>query len=454
MKECFVIMPIGSGDDYRTHKRRFEHIIKRAVQEYRVTDAPVFSCVRADFVSSTGSITRDVINRLYRAEVVIADLTELNPNVFYELGVRHALRDDTILVALVGTKVPFDLGDLRIVFYEDTVGAEFEAIPRIQQALAGLSDRNGRSDSPVLEAIPRLLERRDCTEADAKATRLEQDAAVLRAKLEVSEQANLNTQAILSELRKAIEKLGSRLNEAERNDVQTRVESAASAVSETRIPWIRGLREVDPEAVFVLMPFSPEFASVYELIALVAEKHGLRATRADAIARPGVIVDQIFEMISSAGLIVADVSARNPNVLYELGLAHSLRKEAILLCQDADSVPFDLRHHRYVQYSTTDEGFRALRKALSTIFREHSKTIHEQGANQSALRGAVIRTLREAFAANRHGEVNSIEPPLYERPPSHLTYAQTWGWIERSSTIIKLTENGLREVFGAAPSKD
>jgi len=65
MRECFVIMPIGSGDAYQVHRNRYEHIIYPAVEGVCVNDQQVFRCVRADFVTKTGSITRDLLGRLY-----------------------------------------------------------------------------------------------------------------------------------------------------------------------------------------------------------------------------------------------------------------------------------------------------------------------------------------------------------------------------------------------------
>jgi hypothetical protein len=116
MKLCFVIMPIGSGDAYEVYLNRYTNIIKPAIEGYQTEGARVFDAVRADFITKTGSINKSVIQHIYNADLVIADLTDLNPNVFYELGVRHALRNGTILVALEGTKLPFDVGDLRSVF--------------------------------------------------------------------------------------------------------------------------------------------------------------------------------------------------------------------------------------------------------------------------------------------------------------------------------------------------
>jgi hypothetical protein len=128
-------MPIGSGDAYEVYLNRYTNIIKPAVEGVLQDGARVFDAVRADFITKTGSINKSVIQHIYNAELVIADLTDLNPNVFYELGVRHALRNGTILVALEGTKLPFDVGDLRSVFYKDRVGAEKEAVPEIQRLI-------------------------------------------------------------------------------------------------------------------------------------------------------------------------------------------------------------------------------------------------------------------------------------------------------------------------------
>ncbi len=158
MRECFVIMPIGSSEAYEVYLNRYDQVIKPAVEGVRLNGEQAFRCVGADFVTKTGSITKDVLERLYRSDAVVADLTDLNPNVFYELGVRHALRSGTILIGLKGTKVPFDVGDLRIVPYEDRIGGEKEAIPQIQDMLTSLLAEARQQDSPVLHAVPDLAE--------------------------------------------------------------------------------------------------------------------------------------------------------------------------------------------------------------------------------------------------------------------------------------------------------
>lgn len=193
MKMCFIIMPIGSDDAYRTHLNRYENLIKPAVESLSRDGERIFDAIRADFISSTGSINRTVLRHLYQADVVIADLTDLNPNVFYELGVRHALRHGTILMALKGTQLPFDVGDLRVIPYEDKLGGEKSTIPEIQRLLQALLDSQ-TDDSPVFQAVPELgaATTRASAEAEARISALESETSELRAKLSVAEQVSLN----------------------------------------------------------------------------------------------------------------------------------------------------------------------------------------------------------------------------------------------------------------------
>ena len=119
--------------------------------------------------------------------------------------------------------------------------------------------------------------------------------------------------------------------------------------------------------LFVLMPLSDKFDSVYRCIAAAAKKTGFECVRADEVREPSVIVDSISEMIGRAELVVADLTGSNPNVFYELGEAHATGKSTILIRHDdpkTSVVPFDLRHHRYVQYELNRGGLAALRQEL------------------------------------------------------------------------------------------
>jgi len=112
-KRCFVISPIGpESSEIRAHADDvFTHIIEHVLKplDYLVE--------RGDRIEEIGSIIGQFIRRIAEAQLVIADLTGANQNVFYELGVSHALRKATILLMRTGDKVPFDIGDQRIIEY-------------------------------------------------------------------------------------------------------------------------------------------------------------------------------------------------------------------------------------------------------------------------------------------------------------------------------------------------
>ncbi len=65
-------------------------------------------------------------------------------------------------------------------------------------------------------------------------------------------------------------------------------------------------------------------------------------------------MDQVWEGINAAKVLVAELTSRNPNVLYELGLAHALRKPVVLISSNEDDIPFDVRHIRVIYYDTND----------------------------------------------------------------------------------------------------
>ncbi len=374
MKECFVIMPIGTGDAYKTYRNRYEHIIEPAVQGIEVNGKQVFRCVRADFVSKAGSITRDLLTRLYSSTAVIADLTDLNPNVFYELGVRHALRSGTILIALKGTKPPFDVGDLRVITYEDRVGAEKKAIPEMQEILRSLLEPVITIDSPVLHAIPQLSELGATKEYEARINSVERERDLLRAQLDVSERTNLSSQGLLDALRKAIDNLSNQLSEPKRKETEESIESSVRE-SKKNIPLLQqadfqGIK-VDRKQVFVLMPFAKGFEQIYEVIKEVGADAGLQILRVDEMISPGSIMDQIYESIASSGMIVADLSGRNQNVMYELGVANTMGKKTLLLAQDLDDVPFDVRMQRVLVYDLSFKKVLELKSQLKKAFMRH-----------------------------------------------------------------------------------
>jgi hypothetical protein len=130
--------------------------------------------------------------------------------------------------------------------------------------------------------------------------------------------------------------------------------------------------KVSPEetgkACFVMMPFGEPFDDYYkEVLSPAIRDAGLEPVRADEISEPGVISEQIWHRIQQATLCIADVSNRNPNVMYELGLAHALKKPVVQLVQRAGDLPFDVQNLRSIVYNTTSPRWDAkLREDIKT----------------------------------------------------------------------------------------
>lgn len=118
----------------------------------------------------------------------------------------------------------------------------------------------------------------------------------------------------------------------------------------------KGLSVKSTDSCFVVMPFALPLGNHYSLIYEPAiKKAGLRPVRADdEIFATGKIIDQVWSGINAASVLVAELTTRNPNVFYELGLAHALRKPVVLISSNEEDVPFDVRHIRVIYYDVND----------------------------------------------------------------------------------------------------
>ena len=122
--------------------------------------------------------------------------------------------------------------------------------------------------------------------------------------------------------------------------------------------------------VFVIMPFAAEFAPVYtDVIRPCAAALNLRLLRGDELSSSGgSVMEEVWAALNACRFVIADISRGNDNVFYELGIAHTLNKPAILVTQAAapEDVPFDIRHLRYVRYIPTPDGLTRLLVDLQT----------------------------------------------------------------------------------------
>ena len=153
-RTCFVIMPIGDQAIDGTTvtemdlKQRYNDLIKEAIQKAD----PSLEIVRADEVSFPGSITYDVITRLMHSDIVVADVTYPNPNVFYELGLRHACRAGTVIIRdKNGPRIPFDIMHLRHIDYENTPTGLKALAGELEKYFDNLKKNPEHTDNQFLE---------------------------------------------------------------------------------------------------------------------------------------------------------------------------------------------------------------------------------------------------------------------------------------------------------------
>lgn len=126
--------------------------------------------------------------------------------------------------------------------------------------------------------------------------------------------------------------------------------------------------KVIPHTVFCLMPFNRNYDKLYTNIRLICEDNDIECQRSDEVVEPGFILKQILELILQSQLILAVIDGRNPNVFYEIGIAHALGKTVILLAEDtkANKV-YDISYNRMILYSSMLDLKKKLGNALKYI---------------------------------------------------------------------------------------
>ena len=148
------------------------------------------------------------------------------------------------------------------------------------------------------------------------------------------------------------------------------------------------------DTCFVMMPFGQWFDKYYlEIYVAAIKEAGFEPVRADELFTTGSVVEQVWEQISKSKILLADLTDRNANVFYELGLAHAAKKPVIFTVAKIDDVPFDLRHLRVIPYDIREPNWatKLMRqiadylknaksdpaKSIPQPFRSHVVTIEE-----------------------------------------------------------------------------
>jgi hypothetical protein len=151
-RTCFVIMPFGEKTDVQGCRVNFDRIYDGFIAPTVKTAG--LACERCDRIDEAGNIHRRMFQLIWTADVALVDLSLLNPNVFYELGIRHALhRSVTILVRRKGTGVPFNVSNLDVIEYDETDAQSLKAARRkiLNSIKAGYEQ--GHIDNYVSEVL-------------------------------------------------------------------------------------------------------------------------------------------------------------------------------------------------------------------------------------------------------------------------------------------------------------
>ncbi|MEZ5360240.1 MAG: hypothetical protein R3F48_15590 [Candidatus Zixiibacteriota bacterium] len=140
-----------------------------------------------------------------------------------------------------------------------------------------------------------------------------------------------------------------------------------------------------PGKCFIIMPFGEEYDEIYhEILKECLEEYSFNCIRADELYGSKPIIEDILAQIESSDLVIADLTNKNPNVFYELGITHSRKDNdhVILISQKLDDVPFDLRPYRIIIYNTSISGIKSFRTQLQSALLEFRlRPLHWSGSN-------------------------------------------------------------------------
>jgi uncharacterized protein YqgV (UPF0045/DUF77 family) len=134
-KKCFIVSPIG--EEGSPVRRNADYLFKFILKP--VCEAHDFECIRADQIQKSDIITSTVIDHLKDSDLVIADMTGHNPNVFYEMGFRYAFGRPIIQMKDKTSSIPFDLGSIRTIDYDIQ---DLEDVEKVKESLGKFIDNS------------------------------------------------------------------------------------------------------------------------------------------------------------------------------------------------------------------------------------------------------------------------------------------------------------------------
>ena len=248
-KVCFIIAPIGEpGSSTRERSDLvLEHIIQPALDPYG------YKALRADNIDRPGIITTQVIQHVLDAPLVIADLTERNPNVFYELAIRHITRKPFIQIIQEGEGIPFDVAATRLITVDHNhLGRAAEARDKIKAQIKSLEADPEDLETPISTSVD--LQR--LRQSDAPQDRLLMDSVSTLVRSELSnfaELVNFRSTTTQQEIQSAISEAFSNFRGPERGPTERNIRAVLQITRQSstahgflillslfreRVPWV------------------------------------------------------------------------------------------------------------------------------------------------------------------------------------------------------------------------
>lgn len=137
-----------------------------------------------------------------------------------------------------------------------------------------------------------------------------------------------------------------------------------SCINKPEVFSVSEYKNIDNDLISVMMPFSGAFTNVYNKIKSIADSINMRCTKADEIWNNHSIIQDVVSLIDKSKIVICDCTGKNPNVFYEMGIAHTLGRNVIFITQLENDIPFDLRHLRYIHYLNNKEGLESMGEKL------------------------------------------------------------------------------------------
>lgn len=180
--KCFLIAPLGPPE---SDTRRYSDKVLKFIVRHSLEPEPLgFRVIRADEISEPGTITLQVVREVLRADLVVADLTGNNPNVMYELALRHSVKKPAILIMAAGQKLPFDImGERTIIFDINDIESVEVARRDLAAQASAIQSGDHRVENPFSLTEEATLRSAARHSLDSRVSEMAQDIAQIKSTL-------------------------------------------------------------------------------------------------------------------------------------------------------------------------------------------------------------------------------------------------------------------------------